>query len=111
MVSPVFARLSFLLRGLAGLGACLAALGADVSYFGVIKSHQFEQAPGQAPRLLTTNAFRFTAVVVAATNDAVTAACMEISPGIRTPQRLGLPPITSMTNPTIRLLEPVSVCS
>lgn len=78
MVSPVFARLSFLLRGLAGLGACLAALGADVSYFGVIKSHQFEQAPGQAPRLLTTNAFRFTAVVVAATNDAVTAATVKV---------------------------------
>lgn len=78
MLTPVLSGLRVMLLLLVALGSGLAALGADVSYFGVIKSHQFEQPPGQAPRLIATNAFAFHAFVVAATNDAVATATVKV---------------------------------
>lgn len=48
------------------------ALAADASYFGVIKSTHFEQGLTSAPAPLSTNAYMFTAFVVAATNYSVT---------------------------------------
>lgn len=64
----------------AGLALALGgfAVAADALYYGVIKSHQFEQAPGRSPQLLATNAFAFNAVVLCATNHAVTNATVKV---------------------------------
>lgn len=68
-------------------GPCLAALllaggvatapASDASYYGVVKAQQFYQLPGGAPVSLPTNAFGFTAFVVASTNFAVTNAIVD----------------------------------
>lgn len=44
---------------------------ADVSYFGVIKSAQFQQTASSPPTILSSNGYAFTAFVVPATNYAV----------------------------------------
>lgn len=54
------------------------ALGADALFYGVIKSHQFEQAPGGTPQQLPTNAFAFNAFVVCATSNSVTSATVKV---------------------------------
>lgn len=46
-------------------------------FYGVVKSHQFAQAPGSAPRLVETNAFAFNAFVLCATNYSVTNATVK----------------------------------
>jgi hypothetical protein len=45
---------------------------ADASYFGVVKSAQFQQTVSSPPTILSSNAYAFTAFVVPATNYAVT---------------------------------------
>lgn len=64
------------------LAASLSANGADVSYYGIVKSAQYLQTNDSAPVLLTTNPYAFTAFVVAATNNVVTNAT--ISPPLHT---------------------------
>ena len=54
---------------------CLAPFwvsGADVVYFGIVKSQQFTQTNSSAPAPLASNAFLFTAFVVASSNTVVT---------------------------------------
>lgn len=45
---------------------------SDASYYAVIKALEYQQLPGGAPTPLATNAYLFTAFVVASTNFAVT---------------------------------------
>ncbi len=61
---------------------CLVPLlgqGADVSYYGVVKSAQYEQTLTSAPALNATNPYAFTAFVVASTNGVVTNASVKPS--------------------------------
>ncbi len=64
---------------LASVVVCLSCLtfvspgvASDVSYYGVIKSTQFEQTSDAAPVELTTNAYAFHAFAVASTNNVLT---------------------------------------
>lgn len=58
----------------------------DVAFYGVVKLHQYEQAPSGGPQLLASNAFAFEAFVVPATNYAVTNAT--VKPPGATPARV-----------------------
>src|SRR5258708_40088188 len=57
---------------LLALAFCRALPGADVSFYGIAKEQQFMQATGSSPVLAVSNAFRFTAFVVASTHRART---------------------------------------
>lgn len=70
--------LQSLVVGGVGVAVSGVALAADALFYGVIKSHQYEQAPGGAPQVLATNAFAFNAFVLCATNDAVTNATVKV---------------------------------
>lgn len=76
-------------------GCLFRTLAADVSYFGVVKSIRYEQTNGSAPALLSTNAFGFSAFVVAATNNVVTNAT--VKPANTTPLRTLLPDTNGLT--------------
>lgn len=79
----------------AGSGGWLAqpqVRGADALFYGVIKSHQYEQHPGTPPQLLSTGAFAFNAFVICTTNGSVTEATVTV-PGESTPR--GLKPETN----------------
>jgi hypothetical protein len=65
------------------------APGADVSYFGIVKSVRYTQANGASPATLPTNAYVFTAFAVASTNNVLTNAT--VKPGNTTPLRTLLP--------------------
>ena len=72
------------LRALAGLIAVLgfAAHGADVSYYGVLKSMQTLQTnSGNAPVVLSSNGYSFTAIAVASTNNVLTNATVKPGAG------------------------------
>jgi hypothetical protein len=56
---------------------------ADVSYYGVVKSIQYQQTNDLAPTPLVTNAYAFNAFVVASTNNVVTNATVRV--GSNTP--------------------------
>ncbi len=56
---------------------------ADVSYYGVVKSIQYQQTNDLAPAPLATNAYVFNAFVVASTNNVVTNATVKV--GANTP--------------------------
>lgn len=51
---------------------------ADVSYYGVIKSIQYQQTNDLAPAPLSTNGYAFNAFVVASTNNVVTNATLQV---------------------------------
>jgi hypothetical protein len=70
-------------------------LGADVSYYSVIKSARYEQAVGSAPLPLATNAYGFTALVVPMTNHVVTNAT--VKPSNSTPLRTLQPDTNGMS--------------
>ncbi len=59
-----------------------AAVAADVSYYGVVKSAQYEQTNDGLGVLLATNAFGFNAFAVATTNNVLTNAT--VSPPLHT---------------------------
>lgn len=61
----------------------LIVSAADVSYYGVIKSIQYQQTNDLAPAPLATNAYAFNAFVVATTNNVVTNATVKV--GSNTP--------------------------
>ncbi|MDB6110943.1 MAG: hypothetical protein JWR69_2693 [Pedosphaera sp.] len=61
--------------------------GADVYYFGMIKSQHFVQTSAAAPILAATNAFVFNAFVVATTNNLVTNATVKPPFSTTTPIR------------------------
>lgn len=71
------------------LGPSSLTWAADASYFGVVKSAQFQQWPGSGPALLATNAHVFTAFVVPATNYAITNAAFR-APNVSTNRVLAL---------------------
>ncbi len=47
-------------------------LAADVSFYGIVKSTQFEQVGDATPTVLPTNAFAFSAFAIASTNNVLT---------------------------------------
>jgi hypothetical protein len=49
---------------MAGLTFCLPLIAIDVSFYGLIKSHHYFQAPGSAPTALSSNGFAFNAFVI-----------------------------------------------
>lgn len=57
----------------------VAVHGADVSYYGIVKSAQYVQTNTAAPVLLGTNPYAFSAFVVASTNNVVTNATVSSS--------------------------------
>src|SRR5262249_34893383 len=59
-----------------GLPSVLSA--SDVSYYGVVKSIQYQQTNDMAPVPLATNAYAFNAFVVANTNNVVTNATVQV---------------------------------
>lgn len=61
------------------------ALAADVSYFGIIKSQTYWQATNGSPTIQASNGYTFTALVLAATNNAVLGA--SVKPPNPTPSR------------------------
>ncbi len=63
--------------------------GADVSYYGVVKSIFYQQTNDSVPSILAGNAYGFTAFVVASTNNVVTNAT--VKPSNSTPLRQLLP--------------------
>jgi len=80
--------------GLLGFGLALwlsasPVHGADVSYYGVIKSVFYQQTNDSTPTVLASNAYGFTAFVVASTNNVVTNATMK--PSNSTPLRQLVP--------------------
>src|SRR5437899_2178275 len=73
-----------------GLAAVLigdTVSGADVSYYGMIKSQQFVQTNAAVPILPATNAFVFSAFVVPTTNKLVTNASVKPPVSTATPSR------------------------
>lgn len=72
--------------GVLGIGAFVlqiagggAAFAADVSYYGVVKSIQYEQTNAPSPALLASNAFTFHAFAVPSTNGVLTNATVKAS--------------------------------
>jgi hypothetical protein len=68
----------FLSICLHGLWSASSSRGADVSYYGVIKSIQYLQTNDAAPAVLTNNGYAFRSFVVAATTNAVTNATVKV---------------------------------
>lgn len=67
----------------------VSSRAADASYFGVVKSVQYEQTPSVPPTALASNAYAFTAFVVPSTNYAVTNATFK-APNVSTNRVLTL---------------------
>jgi len=82
--------LNLLGLGWGSVGVIGCALATDALFYGVIKSHQYEQAPGLPPQLLATNAFAFNAFVVCATNHSVTNATVKVPDRDGTVHTLGV---------------------
>ena len=77
------------------LEAGLPAGAADVSYYTIVKSQNYSQAPGGAPAILPTNGYAFACVVVGATNNLVLGAT------VKPPN---LTPLRTLTSDTNRVL-------
>lgn len=81
--------LKLLAAGWMGVAVSGSAAASDAPFYGVLKSHQYEQASGGTPQLLATNAFAFNAFVVCATNYSVTNATVKVPDGSGTIHALG----------------------